>query len=796
MNWDAIDADAVTGYSSGLHKSEGLKVATTNIEDCSENSVSNSNWGVYKDHLDISWPQENQNEVFYFCVYLKDRAGNISTSLSQPMSSVWKVIAGENNQGNGGSFNSPNVRLQYPSALAKSLDGQLFISDSKFNNIRRISADSNRNLKEISVFAGNGLNTRPGEGGAGLDINLGGGVHDIVFNESKNEAYVSVTARGVYRVKFNQDKSIGEFQRIISANYPRIAKRQINGVSSLVVSNNQQFRVEDEVAMSFLYEIPMSTIEAMEEDTSIESLNSYIIAGNGVIPLRSFSVPSSVDLVKNSSADDFSQSLGQVRSVAVDDSGDLLISTTADGLGLGWGNHTLRKLEYRSNGSLRQSILSTSSWIYDVFSTGNKIYISSYRGLSVYDTETDSELLLKEGTTFGVYVDEVSDEIYLSESYKSQVGVYDRAMNFKYYIGRSTYEEDEPDALKAMIGQAHGLVETPDNELVYIDSVSHTVRKIDSEGKRITTLLGGPDKGIYEDINASKSFDEFTFSGATLTNNSYNMNLVGDFRNGNRNILMNASQGSLYNLNLNTSSVDPILNRSDRHISELSSTTFFSKVYGFAVNENTGKLLVSKAFNTARASADINGFVGYITSSTLQNKTLASPEILYAGDLSISDRGIRVNPGQYIDNKDLNTYVGRTIRFSNDSLAYVAGGYLQILNLETDRSKSVYLKNSPTTIFRPHYFEIVPDGEDDLIFYIIGRRLSYVRIKRDQAQNTNETVLVEPQTLCLPGTFLNRAQYIKRSNDGNLLISDTENGRILKYFIMNRGNLDIQPSCG
>ncbi len=797
LSWDANDVNALSGYSSGLHKTESLRIATTKIEDCSENNVSRADWRGYKKSLDISWPQENQNETFYFCVYLKDRAGNISTSLSQPMSSVWRVLAGENNQGNGGSFNTPNVRLQYPTTLAKSSDGQLFISDSKFNNIRKITADNNRNLKNISAFAGTGLTAGPAASGQGLELNLGGGVDSIVFNDSRNEAYVSISARGVYRVKFNQDKSTGEFQKIISANLSRITKREVNGLSTLIITNSQDFTVENPSAMSYIYEIPMSTIEAMDSDSSIETLDNFIIAGNGVIPFQSYSVPATVDLIKNSSASDLSQSLGRIRSVFVDDSGTIYIGTHADGSGNGWGNHTLRRLEYRPNGSLRQTLLSTRSWIYKIYVLGTKVYMSSNQGFFVYDTNDGSELLLKSGITYGVYVDEVSSEIYLSESYRSQIGVYDLAMNFKYYIGRSIYEEDEPDALKAMIGQAHGLVETPDDELVYIDSVSHSVRKVASDGKRITTLTGGLSNDSYEDFTGSRTFDEFTFNGTGSTSNGYNLNLFGDFRNGNQNILMSVSEGSLYNLDLKARSVDSVLNRSERHISELSNTSINARLYGFAVNENTGQLLVSKAFNTARTSADINGFAGYITSSNLQNKSLASPEVLYAGDLSIKDsNSLRVNPGNYVNNSNLSTYLGRTVRFSNDSMAYAAGGYLQILNLDTNRTKSVYLKSDPTVSFTPQYIEVVPDGDDDLIFYIRGTRLSYVRINREQAQNTNDTILVEPQELCLPGTFLNNAQYLKKANDGNLLISDTENGRILKYFIMSSGRLDIQPSCG
>jgi len=797
LAWDGLDVPASNGYSSGISTLQGLQVSTSGSDDCSGNNLNILiPWKAYEKSISVSWPQKDPLDVFYFCISIQDRAGNSKTVLSQPMTSLWKVIAGENAQGNGGSFNSANVRLNYPSVLRKDATGSLFFSDRKFHNIRKINVDQNRNFQNINHFAGTGLDIRPGVSATSAEINLGSGIQSILFNEPKNEAYATVSGRGVYRISFNADRSIGNFNRIIDSQNSYIHLREVSGVKTVVMAANAGFSVNTVNAKSYLYEIPLSVIEGLTTNVSVDDLRSYIIAGNGMIPLSTHSTPQSVTLVKNASASDLNQSLGYVSGMTVDENGVIYTSTNTDGSGRGWGEHTIRSLTQNGN-SYRQILIDDQRWNFKLDAFEDKLYLGSDYGFYVIDLNTGVKTQWTQGRAEGVYIDRISREIYLSDSSLARIGVYDLDFNLKYRIGRSTYEVDEPNALAAMVGSPHALVQRPTGEVVYVDSVSNTIRELSSDGSAITTLIGGPsDAPRTEEFTGSKSFDEFKFSGRRATNLSYMHHMVGDFRNGNEHILFSVPEGTLYNLDLNSKSVNMVLDDVPDRINELSNNSSSFFLYGFDLNPNTGSLLMSRAHVYARTHAQYTAYTGLLSQVNISNGSAANQESLFAGDLF---KGLNTNdpksPGTYENNSELKTYKSRSLKFSTDELAYSNSEALTILNLNTNRFKSVYLKGDPTEYFNASHFEVFKDDADDVLIYSSGKDLYSVRINRDQAINTNDVILVEPQKLCLPGTFLNNAMYFKKSNDGNLLISDTWNGRILKYFIMISGKLTLTTGC-
>ncbi len=797
LTWEGLDVSAPNGYSSGISNSKGLQVSTSSSDDCSGNNLNILiPWQAYEKSIPISWPQKDPLDAFYFCISIQDRAGNTKTVLSQPMTSLWKVIAGENAQGNGGSFNSANVRLNYPTILRKDATGSLFFSDRKFHNIRKINTDQNRNFQNINHFAGTGLNIRPGVSAKSSEINLGTGIQTILFNEPKNEAYVTVSGRGVYRVSFNSDRSLGDFNLIINSQNSYIHLREVSGVKTVIMAANAGLSVNTTSAKSYLYEIPLSVVEGLSNAVSVDDLSSYIIAGNGMIPLSTHSTPQSVTLVKNASASDLNQSLGYISGMTVDENGVIYVSTNTDGASRGWGEHTIKSLTQSGN-TFRQVLIDDQRWNFKLDAFEGKLYLGSDYGFYVIDLSTGVKTQWTGSRSEGVFIDRISREIYLSDSSLSRIGVYDLDFNLKYRIGRSTYEVDEPNALAAMVGSPHALVQRPTGEVVYVDSVSNTIRELSSDESRITTLIGGPsDASRTEEFSGTKSFDEFEFSGRRATNLNYMHHMVGDFRNGNENILFSVPEGTLYNLDLNSKSVNMVLNDVPDQINELRNNSEAFHLYGIDLNPNTGSLIMSKANVIARTHSQYTAFSGLISEVNISNGAAVNQESLFAGDL-FKGRNTNdpKNPGTFENNSELKTYTSRSLKFSTDELAYSSSDALNILNLNTNRFKSVYLKDNPTEYFNASHFEVFKDGADDVLIYSSSKDLYSVRINRDQAINTNDVILVEPQKLCLPGTFLNNAMYFKKSNDGNLLISDTWNGRILKYFLMISGKLTLTTGC-
>ena len=155
--WDAHDVPASTGFTSGIDAQRGLRIAYSKTNDCSSSNVTLiQDWGFYSDSFGVNWPQKNPIDSLYFCIYVQDHAGNSKSYTSQPMTSLWKVLVGENAQGNGGHYLSPSVRFKKPAFLAKYSRGNMFINDESFNNIRVISSESSTTSSEISLFFGDG----------------------------------------------------------------------------------------------------------------------------------------------------------------------------------------------------------------------------------------------------------------------------------------------------------------------------------------------------------------------------------------------------------------------------------------------------------------------------------------------------------------------------------------------------------------------------------------------------------------------------------------------------------------
>ncbi|MBO9667854.1 MAG: hypothetical protein J7501_13715, partial [Bdellovibrio sp.] len=154
LTWTSADKVALSGLSSGLDEAAGFRWGIAATGDCSESAlVQKSEWSRLTNSMSLKWPSDDPLTAFYVCIYAKDKAGNVGTLLSQPMTSLWQVIAGDNNQGNGGSVTAKSVRFGYPTRLAADSKNNIYVADAYMNVIRRISATG-----IVSSFAGTGVN--------------------------------------------------------------------------------------------------------------------------------------------------------------------------------------------------------------------------------------------------------------------------------------------------------------------------------------------------------------------------------------------------------------------------------------------------------------------------------------------------------------------------------------------------------------------------------------------------------------------------------------------------------------
>jgi hypothetical protein len=789
LEWLAEDKTSSSGFKSDLDPAAGFRWGMAESGDCSESSlVSKTEWGPNKNQMEIEWPGEDPLKAFYFCLYVKDRAGNVSNLLSQPMSSLWNVIAGDNSQGNGSSVTSNKVRFKFIANLFIDNDKNIELVDSYFNVRRVIKAfeiDPSRTIEQ-SQFNKNFPSIQPSSA-AVID----------------SEGYYYITnSTNVYRLSPDQSTMTKFISRVESADV-HLAIRKYKGVESLLISRTVLITPNNTSAKDFLLEIPLSKIKEMTAPISMDdAIAAYRIAGNGIVPPSSFAVPSSVKLSKTDPvlATDNEHSLGSIKDIAAGENGDIYVSTAADGGGRGWGNHTIRRLRPNSDGSFQQTVIASggdANWVLQLAykkpnlggNSHDYLFAAKANGAIAIDLETlEKSRPFTEVTTGYItatalvpILGNTDYEIYFASGSSSRLYRYNSKFELIEALGRDTSDVNVNNALASVLGNPDGLYQDPDSNIYVADSQTGVLQKVNPAGQMEAVI------GTY---GANSSFI-----------NSYSFRLEGDFdKSKDRKIIYSsinfADTSKIYAHDLVAKHSYLLYEPSKPSLSDskfdwpLNSTALLKG----ADDKNT--LLMSRSWHSA-VTADwhtgVTSFIGKLTVSGV-SADLDSRSV-FAGDIMKGAAETGTAPEGFVNNSEmiLGPYTQAKIVIDSLNNIFSSGNYLAISRLDQTKSRNINLKISGA-------FAVVEEKPGSPLRHIIYQRGDVlgdlvIDLTNIADPAIDPRVMVNKKlvnSLCLPGTGLRGVRDIIKDNEGNLLISDSQNARVLKYRIRDAaGNLKL-----
>ncbi len=758
LQWTGIDKLAPTGVSSGFDENAGFRWGIASSGDCSESSLTQkSEWSAPRTTISVPWPSNDPLTAFYFCIYGKDKAGNIGTLLSQPMTSLWQVIAGDNNQGNGGTVTAKSVRFGYPTTLAVDSKNNLFVSDAYMNVIRRISPDG-----IISSFAGTGVNA-PSTAGNTLVSNIAG-LSDLAV-DSKDRIYV-VTGGGIWRIDQAADSTqVNSFYKWTNAISGQIHIAIDRKTDTMYLSNWTTSRSTE--SASYIYKISISEIDkafpTVSNRPGIAAFKQYIYAGNGT-GLASTTKYNDANPVLATESVDYPTA------IAVGNSGEIYYADTSDGAGFPFGHQQIRMLKKDAKGVLQNYLITTAvTWIHMIQLIQNsteKYLLVGTDGMGLRKVDLSSDVFpLKSSSVTAVDpypssetlhpyrvggVINMGDKIVMAESNNSRLTVLKNDLSLSINYGRPVYNATDTVATEAMINNPDGLAQSLSGDIYITEPLSHIVRKIDPLGK-ISLVAGTPGKAATTADNTTYSFSQFTYSGLSFT--------IG-FRFG---LLYDASTNSLL-----------MMDGGVARIRKLDLNQNIVTTYGPSVARGTtdsdGWYLYSMAMSpTVSANRDLIAYrsnpyypnVGAL----VKNYSGANPisSVVLAGTGEVGS----VSTGGMATSSALPLGATASAVDSKGNYYFSAGGTFKI-----DAKTKLISKINSTGAAGLQLFE---DANGTHLFMGLTSGLQYTKIATDGTIST--------MNLCLPGTFLNRAIQVIASNDGNLLIADSKNDRILKYLI-------------
>lgn len=770
LKWIGEDKSAPNGVSSGIDQNSGLKYGVSYNGDCSDASLkTKTDWIKYDSGATIGWPEDDRLKAFYFCVYIRDRAGNVATLLSQPMTGIWQVIAGDNNQGNGGSVLAKNVRFGYPTRIAVDSKNNTYVLDAYLNVIRKIAPNG-----DISLLAGNGVSGPITEGNATTtSISIG----EIVF-DSKDRMY-ALGNGAIWRILLPT----------AATPYAQIS-RWITGVTGSVSINVD--RLTDTVYLthktttqsldsaSRIYKFSIDVVDAAYTGTNrmafTEVLNRFSIAGNG---LGLASTTAATAVVPATASVDYPTA------IAPTDSEDVYFATTSDGSAFPFGHQQIRLLRKDAAGVL-QNYLVTSAipWIHkieymhytddknveqkylvvtsdsngirkvDLTGTVLPVPASAVTNLDPYPA-TDLVHPVRVGGVAPIFdvtaTSRKLNRILFAESNNSRLTVLKPDFTLSVNYGRPVYDPKDSRAIEAMVNNPDSVVATKNGDIYFTEPLTHIIRKVDSQG--VISLVAGKPNAAAQTGNVTSTFDNFSYNGLTFTyGGRYALayNPVADHL-----YFSEGYNGHIRTLDLATKAVTPfgpLLSRSANQDSwapfglAMTPTANPSLVVyrsnPYFPNVGTAVRMYTPGSTVGTAVAG-NGVMGAVTNAALANAT-ALPAAVNATAFDSA----------------LNYY------FSG------SGGTFKI-----DYATKVVTRLTASSF---NGLQVIEDGTTT---HVIGTSTTAIYDIKIVDGGTPTQI-----TLCLPGTFLNRGIEVKAAADGNLIIADSRNDRILKYYIRDLSN--------
>lgn len=807
LKWAYQDAVAPTGYSSGLDP-HGMRVGYTSFADCSNQVTWVTDWQQTSSGINFSWPTSAPLDTFYVCVLMKDLAGNQYAMLSQPMISLWRVFAGDNSQGNGGSVKASNVRLAYPGTLATDSKLNLFILDGHFNNIRRVSKDG-----QISLVIGTGPAASPTAGKA-LNTNIAVSTAASLAVDSKDRVYFLSSNGSLYRLIPQQDETYNVevvMTGLCSSSHFDVAKKSNGDLLYLHHWCSQDPSVSETTALNYLLKIPVVDLDARTKALSrTDALATYKILGNGRGLKRTDPIPAEIKLGKNDPAGDPSYSLGASSAVMASSTGAIYISTYQDGSGRGWDHHSIRRLTDNGDGTWKQERLIDSqlSWIYNLTETDMdpttgrpKLVISTVNSFYVVDPVVLAGKTYANYTRFGDYTNGIfgvvsikpigSERLYFgSIGSSAKIAIFNSAFTEIGSYGRAAYSENDKIATEAMLNQPEGIVQTAKGNTYFLDVLNNLVRKVDSSGQ-ISTVAGQVNKTatpVYDRADLSS----FTYNGFTYVNGTYYSGLDGEYIAAEDREVLYAANGGVGKINRLDLKDHKVTTVAGHKGADGTAEDRYNKIYtwataGLAIGRDPAG---NKALVIARSYENANPrFNGGLTSVTLNGDQapVAENEALVFGN---KDKDVRQVSAEgtlaYIKHGDSvfenPIYMALQVRQDSAGYVYTAGPSGFQVFKPGSGSKTNVIAADNAARFSAGPFVIYEEGTKRDIFGIRGNRLFYFSIDIKDL-NGPSSLTPTVQYLCLPGSFWNTPRAMTTTVGKNLLVSDGSSGRIVEYFL-------------
>ena len=389
-------------------------------------------------------------------------------------------------------------------------------------------------------------------------------------------------------------------------------------------------------------------------------------------------------------------------------------------------------------------------------------------------------------------------EIVVSAATQSRVYHFDSLFNLIEIFGRPVYRASEPIATQAMIGQPEGLTQDPTTGNIYFfDSINDVIRNVSSTGS-VNLVAGSPGVAKSQWYAAKSSLSTAKFSGSGRFLNGGQYNLTGQFAadGSSKNLYFGEGiSGFIHAIDLVAGQLHTIGGPSTALTSaqeDLTPTSWF--VGGLALLPNSSELFINRYY-------PFNGLSTFEETGELTEMNVTAPsEQPILGDTSIRVPQYFTTASVHVPSGTLPAQVpiedSRTLRIDSKGNMFFSsyGFYMtQLVNNKPGPVLNIKINNSNRISLGT--FEMVEDGTDRLIFYPNGEALDYIRIPLATITSMTTPVAVTTQAVCLPGTFLKQVDGMALSADGNLLLSDSSNGRILEYFIRDDKGKIVLNSC-
>lgn len=788
LAWTAADVAASTGNSSGLDPNASIQVTWSDPEDCSK--IDQTNLGpLLPDNAatrNFVWPKDSRLENFYICIFAEDRAGNRTTGLSQPMNDIWQVIAGDNNQGNGGSWKASNVRFSYPYAMTVDSKDNLYIYDNDFVNIRKVTTDGT-----ITSYLGNGKIDYNGTVTDQFNSPLPIGTMSIAV-DSKDRMYYG--SGRIYRFSVDETSHTVKTDYLLAGGVNFTIHTFTDGVEYLLFSS---MRLSGSILdHSFIYKVPLSAFDNMTLPATEDSLAAYKIAGNG-----SMNNYKSTLLPRQQTA--ATATLPEVRALKVDSNDDIYFAGITDGSGFDEGEHALfliregqlYKLTSNNVGpywTQQLEIITRADGSRYALCAGHYGLMAVKLNFSALPVTADLPIQLLSPTTnisygaadmsYGVALmhQRINNEplFYGADQVTSKVLKY-QGFTLVDSFGRNTYNSGDNDALTAMINVPNGIAEDPSGNIYVFEALTDVVRKFDSSG-HLTLFAGKPFTSTAPSAQVGKTSANALLAGESYAS-GYKFPMLYDDANS-RLVLGLGATGEILYLPTNPSQTVTRLSAAPMAATSITSTDL-NKLDGtpdknmwpvFDMHWLGSQLLVDRVLTVVPYREQLISYSGNTATALLGNELTPSSLDLNGGSNStytgapLSVALASTQPTAILNNQ---------IYLSN------AGGIL------VDNGTNVSQVANITSQFRN--FDITTDSAGRK--FLIGTQ-----------GNDMKAAVIYPDgaaksfTLCMPGSFTS-SSFVKLSRDTNsLLISDTGQRRILRYYLRSNGNVVLfqKPTSG